>query len=249
MIVNVPIEKEIRTLKIIEKLCASDLAFFDEDGEGKLRYRTWEPEIGDPPLLDGKDILIRPIPSTIDDITSLFWKIKVGYSYLSSQDKYLYNVEDNEVSRYKYEKEETLTHKTYLRGQSDASRLGQRLLLVLQDPSPLLSIKLKAIQILKTLGDKIKVSLKRASIEAAGGYDKRPFEIFYITKSFFPLQVKLKCRDLPDYSSNIGFWTIDATPDWDSATEEEKTSAGFWTDDDGYADSSDEDSLHKSRWW
>lgn len=249
MELNVPIERSTKALSIIEKICASDLAFFDEDGDGKLRYRTWEPELGSPPIIDdGFDILSKPLPKVIDDTVSLFWKIKVAYSWLGSQDKSLYAEESNVESRYKYEKEEVLTHETYLRGSSDASRLGQRLLLVLQDPSPLLTIDLKATQITKTLGDKFKITLSRAPL-MTGSYSERPFEIFGISKSFFPLIVKIQARDLPDYASNIGFWSADTTPDYDSATEAERASSGFWTDDDGYADPTDEDSRHKSRWW
>lgn len=249
MTLNVPLEVETSALKIIERLCASDLAFFDEDGDGKLRYRTWIPEIGTPPELDGTDILGKPIPSVIDDVVSLYWKIKVGYSYLCEPQRYMYYPESNESSRHKYEKEETLTHNSYVRTQTDASRLGQRLLMVLQDPSPLLSIRLKATQILKTLGDKLKITLARASVTTAGGYSKRPFEIFHITKMFFPLRVAIKARDLPDYSSNIGFWTDDSASNYDVAPDEEKESSGYWTDDDGFAEPGNSNSLNVSRWW
>jgi hypothetical protein len=41
-VLNVHVEKETSALTIIETICQSDLAFFDEDGDGALRYRTWE---------------------------------------------------------------------------------------------------------------------------------------------------------------------------------------------------------------
>ena len=51
-VLNVALINATSALTIIETICQSDLAFFDEDGSGALRYRTWEPsKIGDLPVL------------------------------------------------------------------------------------------------------------------------------------------------------------------------------------------------------
>ena len=41
----------------------------------------------------------------------------------------------------------------------------------------------------------------------------------------------------------------DTAPDWATATAAEKEVSGFWTDDDGYVDSTETESKNKSLWW
>jgi hypothetical protein len=45
-----------------------------------------------------------------------------------------------------------------------------------------------------------------------------------------------------------GYWTADGAPDYDSSTDEQRATQGYWTDDDGYAKTGDEDSK-VSHWW
>ena len=247
-VLNVPIEMETSTLSIIEKICQSDLAIFDEDGDGKLRYRTWGPTAtGDLPVLDSTDILGQP--EITDDIDRLFRKIKIGYSYQCSLENYLYKEDSDNSSLYKYGKNETLIMDTYLRNSVDAVTLAGRILWVSKNISPLLRVDLKISQISKTLGDKVNVTLARAPYATSGGYSERTFEIFEKNLTCFPVQLSLGLRDLMDFGVDVGFWMADTAPAWAAATAQERDNSGFWCDANGYCLTADLSSLNKSLWW
>jgi hypothetical protein len=245
---NVAIEDETSALTIIETACQSDLAFFDEDGSGLLRYRTWEPTAtGTIPVLAKEDILEDP--EINEDGSQIFWKVKVGYSWLGAIDGFLYTEESDSESKYKYGRDDYLSLNTYLRTKADADALAFRLNWITRNPSPVIDLKLKAGQINKTLGDMVKVTLARAPYQTAGGYSERVFEIISKEVSCFPLFVELRGRDLMDFGSNVGFWMGDTAPTWLLGTAQEREDSGFWTDDDGYCEPTDASSLNKSLWW
>jgi len=245
---NVPVESVASALTIIETICQSDLAFFDEDGAGLLRYRTWEPStIGTLPVLAKEDILAEP--EIIEDSSQLYWKVKAGYSYQCAAATCLYTESSNDESKYKYGRDDYLTINTYHRTKAGADTITGRINWVTRNPSPVITLQLKAGQIDKNLGDKIKVTLARAPQQAAGGYDERVFEIISKEVSCFPLMVTVRGRDLMDYGANVGFIMADTAPDWATATVQERDDSGFWCDDDGLCLTSDPTSLNKSLWW
>lgn len=234
-VLNVSVENEISALTIMETICKSDLAFLDEDGSGLLRYRTWEPvATGTIPVIAKEDIFE---PTIEEDATEIYWKVKVGYSWQSSIAEYLYTEESNNLTRYKYGRNDHLTYDTYLRNKSNADVLAARINWITREPSPILNFSLKASQITKTLGDKLKVTLARSPYATAGGYIERVFEIIEKNISCFPLVVNHRARDLMDYGSNVGFWMGASAPDWDDATQQQREDSGFWCDANGYADS------------
>jgi len=245
---NVPVETVTAALTIIETICQSDLAFFDEDGSGLLRYRTWEPTAsGTLPVLAKEDILEEP--EIVEDSSQLYYKVKVGYSRLCSTAGILYTEASSNEPKYKYGCDDYLTISTYLRTKADADTLAGRLHWLTCNPSPIISLVLKAGQIDKTLGDKIKVTLTRAPFTTAGGYLERLFEIISKDVSCFPLEVTLKGRDLMEYGSNVGVWMGTTAPDWATATAQQKEDSGFWSDANGYCLTADSSSFKKSLWW
>ena len=244
---NVSVENETAALTVIETICQSDLAYFDEDGEGLLRYRTWGPATGsNVQVLTTEDILDEP--EFLEDTAKLFYRAKVGYSKLTTGD-YIYTEAYQDESRHKYGRDDVLTVETYLRSSIDAVSLAGRLNWITRNPSPIATLRLKAGVIDKTLGDKIKLTLERASHSTVGGYVERVFEIIGKEVSCFPLIVKLQARDIMEFGANVGIWTADDAPDWATATAEERSQSGFWTDDNGLADPSDVESKNKSLWW
>ena len=136
-----------------------------------------------------------------------------------------------------------------MRNKTDASLLAGRINWVTRNPSPIITLKLKAGQIDKALGDKIKITLARAPHAEAGGFLNRVFEIVGKSFSCFPLYVELKGRDLMDCGSNIGYVVADDAPDYTAATTEEKAQSGYITDSNGYADPTDQASKNISRVW
>jgi hypothetical protein len=245
---NVGVENVTAALTIIEQICQSDLAYFDEDNAGLLRYRTWEPvPASTANAIDKRDII--EMPQISEDTSRLYYKIKVGYSFLHEKGQYLYTEYSNNESRYKYERSDYLTINTYHRTKASADDVARRLNWITRNPSPIISVTLKAGLIDLTLGDLMKVTLDRAPFATAGGYDERVFEIISKDVSCFPLLVKLQARDLMDFGGDVGFWMGASAPAWDDATETERLDSGFWCDADGFCYTGDDSSLNKSLWW
>lgn len=248
-VLNVHVDAVRTALSVVEQICASDIAYFDEDGDGLLRYRTFSPAVDTSslPVLDKHDIL--EIPDIWEDYNQLYYRVKIGYSYLCSRGNYLFTEDTENDSLYKYGKRETLTVETYIRTKTYADYLATKLSIIVREPVAQISLRLKAGQITKELGDQVKVTLARAPFATAGGYDERIFEIKEKSISAFPLAVDLVARDSMDFFLDIGIWVADAAPDWSAATAQERDESGFWTDSSGFCDSTDYASLNKSRWW
>jgi hypothetical protein len=247
---NVFVDTTEDALSVIEQICQSDLAFFDEDGSGLLRYRTWEPIITSSlPVLAKEDILEEP---EIDEDTShLYYRVRIGYSWMGSKADglRLYTEAENLASKYKYGLSDYLSIPTYLRSKADADTLAQRLNWITRNPSPVINLVLKASLLDKTLGDKIKVTISRAPFETAGGYTERTFEIIGKDVSCFPLFVNLKARDLAGFGSDVGFIMASTAPTWALGTAQERDDSGFMCDSTGYCDPADAASLNKSLIW
>ena len=248
VVLNVPIEKETSALKIIENITKSDLAFFDEDESGLFRYRSWIPYIGGTySELDETDFL--GTPEIREASKQLYYQIRIGYAYSCALQEHQYHEESDLESRYKYGRQERLLLDTYIRSQSDALTLAERLKVLMKDPSPELKTDLKLPVIDKLIGDKVRISLARAPFESASGWSKRYFEIIGRAISYFPVKSTLKLIDLREFGISVGFWTDDSAPVWGSAADSDKASDGYWCDDDGYAAPGEPDSYMVSRWW
>jgi len=246
---NVPIEAEVQALAVIERVCVSELAYFDEDGDGQLRYRVWEPTITpSAPKVDDIDFL-EPTPVIQDDSEWLFYKVRIGHSYRCWSGGWIYDDYYNADSQYKYGIDDELTVNTYLRSSNDGDTLARRMTILTRDPSPILTGRFKTPIINRLLGDKLQITLDRAPYETAGGYDDRVFEIFGSELSFFPLEHKIQARDLVDYGKGQGFWMATGSPTYGACTQQQRDNSGFWCDTSGYAETADKDSLDKSRWW
>ncbi|MCK5608737.1 hypothetical protein KAR91_43065 [Candidatus Pacearchaeota archaeon] len=245
---NVPIRKEISAVTVIEGICRSDLAFFDEDEDGLFRYRTWVPYIGGTyKELDDTDFL--GIPEIREDAQQLYYLIKIGYSYACPENEYLYHDESDSESERKYGRRERLLLDTYLRGVSDATILAQRLKLLVKDPTPMLNASLKIPVIDQLLGHKLIVTMARSPYAVPGGWDKRYFEISSRAISCFPVRNNLTMFDLKEFGRYVGYWTDAAAPTWGAASEADKATDGYWCDANGYAAPADSDSQNVSLWW
>jgi len=246
---NVGIETDTVAMTVIEKICQSDLAFFDEDGDGLLRYRTWEPTpAGATDTLAKEDIL--DIPEIVEDTSHLYWMVRIGYSRLwNQQDVSLYTEKSTDESKYKYKRDDKLTIDTYLRYKTHADSLAARINWITRNPMPMVSLTLKAGLVDLTLGDLFKLTLARAPYATAGGYSERVFEITSKDVSCFPVSVKLQGRDLMGFGTDVGFWMDAAAPIWADATPTERDASGFWCDANGYCLTADATSLNKSMWW
>ena len=246
---NVPIDMESDATLILEGICRSDLAFADIDENGRFRYRTWIPYLTTAILskLDEEDYL--HIPEATEDDKDVYPTIRIGYNYSPSAMAYKYYDKTSTESQYKYGKKERLKFDTYLKTESDATILGQRLNLLMKDPTVKLNMELKMPVIDHLLGDKIKITMKRVPYEVSSGYRERIFEISGKDISAYPFINRLEAFDLKGFGANIGIWTSANAPNWTSANEAQKAKSGFWLGSSDYAASTDVDSRNVSIWW
>jgi len=247
---NVFLDEEISALSVIEKICQSDFAFFDENGEGELRYRTMTAiSTGTVDILTSEDILDSSIPAITESPEQIYYKVRIGYSYSMTNNEFLYREKEYAAAKYRYGKNDLLALDTYLRTAIDAHSLAGKLLWLLRNISPTLDISLKISQITKLIGDRVKITLNRAPYSTAGGYNERVFEVIGMQLSCFPVIQILTLRDLVGFGESVGTWMEDTAPNWITATAAERLVSGFWTDADGYADPPNAISLNKSLWW
>jgi hypothetical protein len=249
--VAVAVTKETKAKDIIDKLCRSDIAFLDDDTQGRLRYRTWKPYIGTShETIDELDILASPDPKIDDNVDQLYYQVQVGYNYSPWDENYLYATHTHTPSFLKYGRRETLVMDTYITNSTDATRVAQRLSLLCREPTPHLDLHTSLYHYARELGEKVQVTLSRAPFSDAGGWSARFFEVFETKKSVNPAQVGLTLFDLKLFGGGVGFWTGTAdVTSWGGATESQRNQWGFWCDSDGYADPNDPDSLNASVWW
>lgn len=246
---NVGIEKVQSALTYIAEICKSDFAFFDEDNNGLLRYRTWEPgAAGAATSINETDILISETPEINTRWEDLFYKIYVGYGYSYNISNYLYLQKTDDLSRRKYEKDDYYRHETYIRSSGDANILAQRLLFICKNPLPILSLRLKFPLPTLLQGDMLRVTMTRAPASTGGGFISKLFEIQGLEKRYSPGGMTVQAYDSASYGKDVGRWMSSAAPNWAVATIEEKEESGFWLDSSGYA-STDRSSKNVSLWW
>ena len=118
----------------------------------------------------------------------------------------------------------------------------------------------------KNIGDRIQISFKRRAQDSVIGWlDELAVEIVKIDKDFLNNEITVETDDLKGTGAAVGHWTADnpVFPDsigggsaatWDNNWSEAKKNYarnhfGYWSNDDGFADSSDDSSYKISRWW
>jgi len=130
-VLNVPIESTTSALTIIEKICQSDCAQFSENASGQLRYKKWIPtQAGLSNELTKLDIWDVDFE---EDLSSQFWKARISYNYQCADGSYSYTDYEDEESKYKYGRQETLSLQTYLRTLADADDLAWRMNVMTKD--------------------------------------------------------------------------------------------------------------------
>jgi hypothetical protein len=245
---NVHVTMDIDALSLLETVADSDLAILDEDGQGRLRYRVWNPDItGVTDTIDETDFIGREGPSFDAESDLIYYKVQVGYSYAPTLNAYLFEEYEDSQSQYLYG-DKSLRLKTFIRNATGAALLAQRRQFLEGQPYIRLRGIVKMSLIDYDLGDRVKVTLDNAPT-TEGSYSDRLFEAVGLRRSFFPAQVAVTLRDLRQYGRNVGAWQEAGYPDWSTATDAEKQESGFWCDTNGFADSTDPDSKNVSRWW
>lgn len=242
-----PIIEEMEALDVIDAICKSDLAFFDEDEEGKFRYRTWTAIAATSfATIDEKHVLKYDVS---DDVEKIFKEVRVGYRYNPMEEEWLYVTKVYTPGGYLYDQQLTLTHDTYINDKSSAERLAERLLLHTRQPPVELNCDVKMAIVDRLLGDQMKLTLARSPFETAGGWDDRVFELSRIDLSFFPIKTKARAFDLGLFGGNVGYWVASDISSYGAYAPDNLTDKGFWSDSAGYVVTGSETTLNISNWW
>jgi hypothetical protein len=78
-------------------------------------------------------------------------------------------------------------------------------------------------------------------------YSDRTFQIRSMETDLGDMTTRVQAQDL--FYADWGRWTDDVAPSWSTATADQKEEQGFWSDDSGYVDPPDADSLDVSLWY
>ena len=263
---GIAITEYVSSLEIISDLMRSCMGSFFNDNTGKYSIKIWDTSIEDDlTLVDFNDIITGTFNSAslIDDIKKI---IRVGWRKNWGADKYSYSQVTSSVTENIYGITKTKTIPTLLSSTGGVGVLLGRLGLIYETETIRIKFKTKIQLANKNIGDRIRVSYKRRS--ADGNFEwanSSPVEIYMIEKDYINNIITLETDDLKGIGSDVGFWTDDTAffsnalgggsmLTWDSSWTDAQKSyaveyAGYWTNDDGFADATDPESLRISKWW
>lgn len=131
--------------------------------------------------------------------------------------------------------------------EKDARYMAQRVLSTQGQPLRLYKAVIPRMGLTLEPGNKVKVNRTR------GGLDEL-MEVIEVSYDLLNKQATLLLGDMRGWGRSCGFWTGSGQADWDSGwtdteAKDNAAQAGFWTDDNGYADAADARSRNVSRWW
>ncbi len=122
---------------------------------------------------------------------------------------------------------------------SNTTTIAQHLLLLYSTEVKVVSFSALGEGLLTKLADRVGLTY--------GNFTNRPLYVREYMKHFNSIKCTINGYDMIGQFLP-GYWCNDSAPNYDNADEQERASQGFWTDDDGYAKTGDEDSK-VSHWW
>jgi hypothetical protein len=252
--------------EIAGKIVQSCLGTFYVNNSGQYAASIWSTNVPtSPSSISDTDIYEGTLKcnTVIDDIKKT---VIVRYSKNWSEDSYASIQKSSDTTEKLFGITTSKSIPTLLSTSNGATLCGDRLILILQGSTIVMSFS-SAIQLaLKNIGDRIQISFKRNDLENNISWlDSRLIEIFEIRKNFSNGTIEITADDLKGIGANIGHWTSDspefpsylgggAASPWDKTWSiakkaYAKANYGYWCDDNGYADPTDPDSKNISYWW
>ena len=263
---GIALTEYISFLELIGDLMKSCMGSFFNDNEGKYSIKIWDTEIGeDLSAVDFNDIITGSFSSIskVEDIRKI---IRLGWNRNWGANTYSYKQLSSDITEPVYGITKTKTIPTLQSTSAGIDILLGRLGLIFETETIRIKFKSKIQLADKNIGDRIQISFKRqAADDNFSWIDSAPVEINTINKDFINNIFTVECDDLKGVGQSVGLWTGD-TPVfpaslgggsiaiWDDEWSETqknyaRQNSGFWTDDDGFADPDDSDSLNNSKWW
>ena len=188
----------------------------------------------------------KPDPK-IESVVSI---ARVHYGYDHSTQTWQVETAENATARYLAETRDSIDVYTYLTSPIDALALAQRLIQLAASSSTEVEFEERGNKLVETLAGEFALVTFSPAPVLGGAFDAQALELLRLDVALTPtLQISGRFGDLRSISDRVGHWTDDTAPDWATASDEEKATQGFWTDDDGLIDPLDPMTKDESIWW
>ncbi|MBE3088025.1 MAG: hypothetical protein IMZ71_02765 [Chloroflexi bacterium] len=254
------------TLDWASQIMRSCMGSFYIGNDGLYAVNTWDTDIPDD-LDDISDVDIDigslQVVAKTEDIRKV---VRAGWRKKWATGEFSYKQVTSLTTESVYGVTKAMTVETLLSSEAGATYLLDKLLLIYESTTLLITFTSKLQLASHNVGDRFTLTYRRLREDPDWAWlAGRVVEINSVSKDFDAAAITVTADDLKGIGGSIGHWTSDtptfpdtigggsATP-WDKTwTPERKAYAkahfGYWTDDDGYADSTDADSFLISRWW
>jgi hypothetical protein len=249
----------------IADIMKSCMGSFFIKNDGDISINIWDTTLpADHDTIDEIDLANLKFQIESDEIRKT---IRIGWRKNWTENEYAYSQDSSNETEKVYGITRSRTIQTLLSTLAAVEIFRDRLKLIYESKTVLISFihKLKLAD--KNIGDRITISYRRKSGDDYFSWLNTKFiEIQSIQKDFLNNKIKINADDLKGIGGDVGHWTEDDPefPDnvgggssggaYDTSwSESQKTYAlaswGFWTDDDGFVEPTEAETLNKSRWW
>lgn len=233
--------------EILRNLEQSGLAQTYIGSNGKWTIRALDPAAAIVASLVSQDFTTWK--AQIDN-QSVLSEVRVRYSNNPSTKGFLEVSRSDTAIRVGRESSDKHSIPTYIVNQADAREICDRYAFIKQRTHSLIDSDLRALDLIGVIpGDLVGVTRDRAPT-VAGSYTNSTILIRAITLNLGPLlRVSVTLDDLGEVLNSIGVYSDDTGADWSTATDDQKRTLGFYSNDDGYIDATDPTTRFRKVYW
>jgi len=258
------ISDRVSSTTLIMEVCNEvNLDFYVKNGKYTLNHREPDVEIED--TFDETDILRNSFSVSVDPDRLYANRMRARYRYHPGDQKYLgdYLIEDSQAISDALETVYRKMDFEWLYRDVEVQAITSRRLMLQKSQIAVIQVAVKYRGILKFIADTVGLTFSK--------YTQRPMQIREISKDFDRGTNEITLWDILSFVK-MGHWTEDDPifPDatmndagWEGSNSGEtwdktwpvlmkqyaRQHWGYWTDDDGYIDPTDPDSLNVSLWY
>jgi len=242
------IDTEVEAIKIIERLNVACFTYLYVNASGQWSYNAIapEPESTSFPNYDEANLISL---RRDDDTDKIFTQVNATFAKYHAEDRNSLEIETSDKFL-KYRGREAHIIKEValdLWDSTDANYWAQRAIGNQAFPLVTYQTVIPRFGLVLAPGDKLRV------IRTRGGVDEI-LEVLEIDFNLTTKQATLILGNVRGWGRSSGFWVADSQPDWDNTDtdlecKDAAAESGFWTDANGFADTTDARSFNVSRWW
>lgn len=138
---------------------------------------------------------------------------------------------------------------TWIVDKTIAETLRDRVRFLTNVPNITIDASVRGIKLFaRRPGDVLKIS-KTIAPGSTRAIDNQYYQIIKIIKEFADDRATIQLDNFKGAAYYVGSWADDSAPTWATATEAQRNTLGFWTDDAGLADPADPTSKNRSLWY